>query len=151
MNKRVATTAVSAAVAGGLVFGLAACGKDEPPKDFAKACKAAGGKTMRENDFENLGMAPMAFVAGKGGGRSSSGGSKSGGSKSGGFGGLFGGGKSKPKSNSPKLDKSKKNKGWKLAGGNGSGHSTKGKSKKHKSDDNEWVCVKNGQELFDQD
>ncbi|QDK03015.1 hypothetical protein KNU71_gp102 [Streptomyces phage Braelyn] len=146
MNKRVATTAVSAAVAGGLVFGLAACGKDEPPKDFAKACKAAGGKTMRENDFENLGMAPMAFVAGKGGGRSSS---KSGNkSKGGGLKGLFGGNKSKPKS--PKVTKAPKNDGWKLAGGN---HTTskpkKNKSKKH--DDNEWVCVKNGQELFDQD
>ncbi|AIW02662.1 hypothetical protein AXJ18_gp112 [Streptomyces phage Jay2Jay] len=149
MNKRIVTTAVSAAVAGGLVFGLTACGKDEPPKDFAKACKAAGGKTMRENDFESLGMAPMAFVAGKGGGRSSSGGSKSGSSKSGGFGGLFGGSKSKPKQKSPKIHKAPKNDGWKMAGGNKSTSKPKKKSKKH--DDNEWVCVKNGQELFDQD
>jgi hypothetical protein len=129
MNKRVATTAVSAAVAGGLVFGLTACGKDEPPKDFAKACKQAGGKTMREDDFESLGMAPMAFVAGKGGG-----GSKSGGSK--------------PKSKSPKVEKSKKNKDWNL--GSGTGHSKPKPKKKHKSDDNEWVCVKNGVELFDE-
>ena len=145
MNKRVATTAVSAAVAAGMVFGLSACGDDKPPKDFAKACKAAGGKTMREDDFENLGMAPMAFVAGKGGG----GRSGSSGSKSGGFGGLFGGGKSKPKNSSPKVDKSKKNKGWNL--GSGTGHNSKPKpKKKHKSGDNEWICVKNGVELFDE-
>lgn len=119
MNKRVATTVVSAAVAAGMVFGLTGC-SDKPPADFAKACKQAGGKTMRENDFENLGMAPMAFVAGK----------------------------PKPKkSKSKKVGKAPKNNGWKLAGG--SHKSKKKKSKKH--DDNEWVCVKNGQELFEQD
>ncbi|QGH76464.1 hypothetical protein SEA_DAUBENSKI_192 [Streptomyces phage Daubenski] len=137
MNKRVTSTAVSATVAAGLVFGLAACGKDTPPKDFAKACKAAGGKTMRENDFENLGMAPMAFDISRP--RPASKPKSS----------IFGG-KSKPKS--PKVGKAPKNKTWKLAGGHGSGHSSKGKNKKkHKTDDNEWVCVKNGQELFDED
>ena len=146
MNKRVASTAVAGTVAAGLVFGLTGC-SDKPPADFAKRCKHAHGKTMREDDFENLGMAPMAFEIGRGGG--SKGGSKSSG-KSSGFGsglkGLFGG---KSKSKSPKVRKAPKNNGWKLAGGS---HGTKHKkSKKHKSDDNEWVCVKNGVELFDED
>jgi hypothetical protein len=142
MNKRVASTAVASAVGASLVFGLAACGKDTPPSDFKKACDRVNGKTMRENDFESLGMAPMAFVAGKG-----KGGSKSSSKRSGGFGSLFGG-KSKPKSKSPKT--TKKNNGWKLAGGNG--HTKPKNSKKSKShDDNEWVCAKNGVEIFDED
>ncbi|ASR77861.1 hypothetical protein FDI38_gp106 [Streptomyces phage Peebs] len=64
MNKRVATTAVSAAVAAGMVFGLSACGS-EASDGFKKNCKAAGGHIERKNDFESLGMAPMAFTVPK--------------------------------------------------------------------------------------
>lgn len=130
MNNAMKVT-VSAALAGGLAFGLTGC-TDKPPADFAKACKQAGGKTMRENDFENLGMAPMAFDIGG----------------------------PKPRPAAPKVYKAPKSsgghkstqnrktsKGWNLGSGTG-GHKAK-KSKKH--DDNEWVCVKNGTELFDED
>lgn len=136
MNKRVASTAIASAVGASLVFGLAACGKDTPPDDFKKACDSAKGQTMREDEFDNLGMAPMTFVV-KGGGSKSSGGSKS----------KSGGGKSKPKNKSPKT--SKKNNGWKVAGGNG--HSKPKKSKKSKHEDNEWICARNGVELFEEE
>lgn len=137
MNKRVSSTVLGGAVAVGLVFGLTGC-SDKPPADFAKRCKAAGGKTMREDDFENLGMAPMAFD--------------------------IGGPKPRPAAPkaAPKVYKAPKSsgghkatqnkktsKGWNLGSGMGTGH--KKKSKKHKADDNEWVCVKNGTELFDED
>lgn len=149
MNKRVATTAVSAAVAAGMVFGLSACGNDEPSDDFKTACKDAGGEVKR--DSEVLGMSSVAFVAGKGGGGGRSGGSGSKGSSSGGgLGGLFGGGsKDKPKSKSPKTNK--KNDGWKLADGSKSTSKPKnGKKSKSSDNDDEWVCAKDGVELFDE-
>jgi len=124
MNK-LTNIAVSSVVVGGLAFGLVGC-KDTAPSDFQSRCDKAHGKVMREDDFEDLSMAPMAFVAGK----SKPSKSKKSGKKSSGLGSLFGGGKNKDK-------KSKKNK--------------KGHSKSHKSHDNEWVCVKDGQELFDED
>lgn len=136
MNKRVATTAVSAAVAAGMVFGLSACGNDEPSDDFKTACKDAGGEVKR--DSEVLGMGSVAFVAGKGGGGGRSGGSNSKGSSSGGS------SKDKPRSNSPKTNK--KNDGWKLADKGTSKPS--GRSNNH--NDDEWVCAKDGVELFDE-
>jgi hypothetical protein len=140
MNKRIAPTVLAGAVTIGLAFGLTGC-SDKPPADFAKRCKAVGGKTMRENDFENLGMAPMAFEIG---GPKPAPKAKAPSIK-------------KPAAKSPKLGNSgpaKKHNGntsngWQLAGGS---HKSKTKkSKKHKADDNEWVCVKNGTELFDED
>ncbi|WXW92670.1 hypothetical protein SEA_ENYGMA_217 [Streptomyces phage Enygma] len=125
MNK-LTNIAVSSVVVGGLAFGLVGC-KDSAPSDFQKRCDKAHGKVMREDDFEDLSMAPMAFVAGRS--KPSSGGSKKSGGSS--LSKLFGGG------NKNKDKKSKKNK--------------KGHSNKHKSHDNEWVCVKDGQELFDED
>ncbi|QNN98410.1 hypothetical protein SEA_LILMARTIN_197 [Streptomyces phage LilMartin] len=161
MNNKLTSLAIPAAVAGSLVFGLVACGsEDKPPADFKKACDEVGGKT--ERDHESLGMSSVAFVTGKGGG--GKGGSRSSGSSSSGGGlldGLFGGGgsdkkskPSKPKSQSPKV--TKPNKGLGL--GSDTRKSTplpKGSTKPHKSskshsDDNEWVCMKDGVELFDE-
>lgn len=124
MNK-VASTTVAAVIGAGLVFGLTGC-SDTPPKDFKKACDAAGGKTERDHD--SLGMAPMAFDIGS---RPKP--------------------APKPKSvTKPKVKPPKTNKGWKLADGSHGSKKTS-KPKKHKTDDNEWVCMKNGVELFDEE
>lgn len=143
MNKRIVTTTVAAGIAAGMVFGLSACGGDKPPADFAKACKHVGGKTMREHDFERkyLGMAPMAFEIAPekpGGGSHAARTSKSKSSKS--------------KSSKTKTNKNKTSKLSKLKGiGSGYGAAKPTKTKKPKKhNDNEWVCVKNGVELFDQ-
>ncbi len=153
MKNTLIPSALAVTVVGALV--LTGCG-DKPSDDFDKRCKKAHGKVVRENDFEGetLGMAPMAFSAGKGGGSGSRGGSRSSGSGSsdggGLLGGLFGGDgdnkKSKPKSKTPS---SKKNDGWKLA--DGSKGSKKPKGKKSKSDDNDFLCVKNDTVLFEED
>jgi hypothetical protein len=126
MNK-LTKIAVSSVVVGGLAFGLVGC--NDAPEDFKKRCDKANGKVMKENDFEGetLGMAPVAFVAGKGGGGSRGGSSsKSSGSKS----------------------KGSKSKGWDM----GSGEGTKPKpKKKSKKSDNDWICVKNNEILFEED
>ncbi|AXH66675.1 hypothetical protein SEA_STARBOW_207 [Streptomyces phage Starbow] len=122
---RLTNLAVSSVVVGGLAFGLVGC-KDKAPSDFQKRCDKVHGKVMREDDFDTLGMAPMAFEAGKSKPKKSK---KS--SRSSGLGGLFGKDDKKKDKKSSKSKKSGK------------------KSKKH--DDNEWICVKDGQELFDED
>ncbi|AXH67351.1 hypothetical protein SEA_WOFFORD_209 [Streptomyces phage Wofford] len=130
MNK-LTNFAVSSVVVGGLAFGLVGCNNDAPD-DFQKRCDKANGKVMREDDFEGetLGMAPVAFVAGKGGGGSRGGsGSKSGGSKS---------------------SKGSKSKGLGMGSGENSKPKPK-KSKKSKKHDNEWICVKNDEILFEED
>lgn len=157
MKNKLIPSAVTATVAASLVFGLSAC--SQAPDGFEDRCDKAGGEVTREDDFdgETLGMAPMAFSAGKGGGsgsRSGSRGSSSGSSSKGGglLGGLFGGNDSKksdkPKSKAPSTRK--KNDGWKLADSSKSRKpSKKSKSKSH--DDNDWLCVKDGVILFEED
>jgi hypothetical protein len=131
MNKRIASTVIASTVGASLVFGLTACGADKPPAEFAKACKHVGGKTMREHDFEHkyLGLAPMSFEIAP---------AKPKGGKS----------KSKSKSSKSKKNNTKVSKLKHLTIGSGSKTTKPKKTKKH--DDNEWVCVKNGVELFDQ-
>lgn len=158
MKNTLIPSAVGLAVAGALVL----TGCSEPSNDFKQKCKQAGGKVVRENDFEGetLGMAPMAFSAGKGGGsgsRSGSRGSSSGSSNDGGglLGGLFGGGDSdkkksdKPKSKAPSTKK--KNDGWKLADGSKDKKPSKKAKKSKKHDDNDFLCVKNDTILFEED
>ena len=139
---------VPAVLATALVGGLALTGcSTDASDDFKSRCKQANGEVKRENDVD-LGMAPQAFVAGKGGGKS--GGSSKGSSKGGGLGGLFGGNskpKPKPKNEAPKTDK--KNDGWKLADKGNS--KPKPKKKSSKSDDNDFLCVKNGNVLFEEE
>ena len=154
---------IPSALAGAVVTAMVITGCSKPSDDFQTRCDKAKGEVVRENDFEGetLGMAPMAFSAGKGGGsgRSGSRGSSSGSSsnKGGGLlGGLFGGGDSdkkkstKPKSKAPSTKQ--KNDGWKLADGSkGTKKPSKKKSKKSKSDDNDFLCVKNDTILFEED
>lgn len=136
---------VPAVLATALVGGLALTGcSTDASDDFKSRCKQANGEVKRENDVD-LGMAPQAFVAGKGGG-GKGGGSSKGATKGSGLSGLFGG-KSKPKSKAPKTDN--KNDGWKLADKGNSKPKPKKKSKKH--DDNDFLCVKNGNVLFEED
>lgn len=154
MNNKLIPSAIAATVVGALV--LTGCG-DKPSDDFKSRCDKADGKVVREDDFdgETLGMAPMAFSAGKGGGSGSRGGSRgssSGSSKGGGnfLGDLFGGGNKKsdkPKSKAPSTNK--KNDGWKLA--DGSKGTKKPKKSKSKSHDNDFLCVKNDTILFEED
>lgn len=157
MKNTLIPSAIAATVVGALV--LTGCG-DNPSDDFKSRCDKANGKVVRENDFEGetLGMAPMAFSAGKGGGSGSRGGSRgssSGSSSKGGglLGGLFGGGdkkkSDKPKSKAPSTNK--KNDGWKLADGSKSTKKPGKKKSKSKSDDNDFLCVKNGEILFEED
>ena len=159
MKNKLIPSAVTATVAASLVLGLSACSQ-KAPDGFEDRCDKAGGKVTREDDFdgETLGMAPMAFSAGKGGGSGSRGGSRgssSGSSNDGGglLGGLFGGNdkkkSDKPKSKAPSTKK--KNDGWKLADGSKDKKPSK-KSKKAKShDDNDFLCVKNDTILFEED
>lgn len=128
MNK-LGKAVASVGIAGALAFGAVGC-SDKPPKDFKQRCDAAGGHTERDHD--SLGMAPMAFDIGGPKPRPAAPKAKA------------------PVRKVPSAQKpAKKARGWSL--GSGHGHSTK-KAKKHKSaDDNEWVCMKNGVELFDEE
>lgn len=120
MNKRIASAVVGAS----LVLGLSAC-TDKASDDFKARCDNAKGEVMRES--ETLGMDAVAFVV-KGG--------KSGGSKS----------SSKSRSSKSSKSKSKSKSSGKLSGG----HSKPKKSKTKKHDDDEWVCARNGVELFEE-
>lgn len=114
MNKNfLVPAAIASTLVGALV--LTGCSDAKPSDEFTKACKNAGGKIEREKD-NSLSMGSVAFVTGKGGG------------------------KSKPS----KTKKTKKAKGL------SSGLNSKPKPKK-KSDDNDFLCVKNGNVLFEED
>jgi hypothetical protein len=128
MNK-IVSSAVAIAVGVGLVFGLTACGGDNPPKDFKQACDDAGGNTERDHD--SLGMGSVAFEkpAPKSNSKSS---------------------KTKTKSSKSKSE-AKTGTINKLPQSTSTSKSKKSKKKSKKSDDNEWVCMKNGVEIFDED
>lgn len=156
MKNTLIPSAVGLAVVGALVL----TGCSEPSNDFKQKCKQSGGKVVRENDFdgETLGMAPMAFSAGKGGGSGSRSGSRGSSSDSssdgdGLLGGLFGDGdkkkSDKPKSKAPSTKK--KNDGWKLADGSKDKKPSKKAKKSKKRDDNDFLCVKNDTILFEED
>jgi hypothetical protein len=143
MNNKLTSLTVPAMIAGALVFGLVGCGNDgESFDDFEQRCEDANGQVQR--DSETLGMDAVAFVSGRGGGGSK--GSSRSSSSGGSLGGLFGGSDKQPKNKSPKLSKDSN----KLP----KGKNTKkpGKSTKSHSDgDDEWVCAKDGVELFEQE
>jgi hypothetical protein len=140
------TKLIPSVIAGAVVSAVVLTGCKEASNEFKQDCKQRGGKVVREDDFEGeyLGMAPMAF------------------------------GLPKPPApvkpaapkvpKAPKVDKLPKNDAPKPAkpktskpdtvNGNdlAFGDTTKPKkTKKPKKDDNDFLCVKNGEVLFEED
>ncbi|AXH66926.1 hypothetical protein SEA_STARPLATINUM_217 [Streptomyces phage StarPlatinum] len=137
------TKLIPSVIAGAVVSAVILTGCKEASNEFKQDCKQRGGKVVREDDFEGeyLGMAPMAVSVPKPPPATKP---------------------AAPKA--PKVDKLPKNSAPKPAkpaapktqAPNGNdlafGGTTKPKkNKKSKKDDNDFLCVKNGEVLFEED
>jgi hypothetical protein len=139
--KKTTTTVITAGTVA-MVLTLVGCDASD---EFKTNCKNAGGEVKRENDVRSiLGMAPVGYTAGKG--PSTSGSSKTGKTNSTGGGRTSTNtGKSLDKRNKAATPAPNTSPTGSSKLGLGSSSSKKGK----KTSDNDWVCVKNGEVLFE--
>ena len=140
---------VPAVIASAVVGALALTGCAQEPSDgFKKQCKKAGGTIERENDYEALGMGPVGFGVPKPPAPKAPAVPKP--------------VQKAPKVELPKTPKLPKNDAPKSAKtqkpvpkasptGGLALAPTKGKKRGKKHDDNDFLCVKNGNVLFEED
>lgn len=137
MNTKKSAKVIAVGMAA-LALALTSCDANQ---EFKDSCKEVGGEVKRENEAHSfLGMAPVGYVSRPGpGGRGSARSGKS--SKNGG--------------NKKSLNKKRNfqapvpNATATDSSGINLGGSSSGKKSSKKSGDNDWVCVKNGEILFE--